>query len=116
MHDKNTQMIEQLRQDLAQSVLESQVTVNAGYNESSNERPVHRFDEPIDARDEDDCTAALIRGTLCRYTVASTCWARPRTRPRRRGQGAGGTDDTERVLAVSVSRIRYACPSCTRVI
>ena len=61
-----------------------------------------RFDLTIDASDEDasdedDCTAALIRGTLCRYTVASTCWARPRTRSRRRGHG----QERRTILSVS---------------
>ena len=72
-----------------------------------------RFDLTIDASDEDDCTAALIRGTLCRYAGVHVLGpAQDQTTPSR--SRAGGAAETESVLAVSVSRIRYACPSCTR--
>ena len=57
-----------------------------------------RFDLTIDdsdedVSDEDEGIAALIRCTPCRYTVAPMCRARPRTTPRRRGQGQGGGRD-----------------------
>ena len=53
---------------------------------------VRRFDLTIDDSDEDvsdenDGIAALIRGTPCRYKVATMRRARLRTSLRRRGQG-----------------------------
>ena len=51
------------------------------------------IDDSEDASDEDDGIAALIRGTPCRYTVVSKCWARPRTQTTPSRSRAGGGRD-----------------------